>query len=164
MNSDPADARAASRACLGLTRELHQDRATLIRPAVGGSRGYPVWFRTKELARHESGENCTVSIASIHRWQYRVVPYRMTGNSYRNQVVGMDLLLMSLYLVAYPDVTHDQMAAFIYNQGGGLYSRSALSKRMHELNLTRKKASTEAYQGTDDFTPSVAPNVPQAVR
>ena len=115
MNSDPADARAVYRANLGLAREVHQDRATMIRPSACRSRGYPVWFCAKELARHEAGETYTISIATIRRWKNRVILYRMTGNSCRNQVVSVDSLLMPLYLVAYPDVTHDQMATFIYN-------------------------------------------------
>jgi hypothetical protein len=38
------------------------------------------------------------------------------------------------------------MAAFIFNKGGGLYSHEAISKQLKELNITKKKASTEAYQ------------------
>jgi len=38
------------------------------------------------------------------------------------------------------------MAAFIYNEGGDLYSRQAISNRLKDLDVTRKKASTEGYQ------------------
>jgi hypothetical protein len=38
------------------------------------------------------------------------------------------------------------MAAFIFNEGGKLYSHEAISKQLKELNITKKKASSEAYQ------------------
>ena len=38
------------------------------------------------------------------------------------------------------------MATFIYNEGGELYSNQLISKRLSELQITKKRASTEAYQ------------------
>ena len=38
------------------------------------------------------------------------------------------------------------MAAFIFNEGGGLYSRQAISQRLAELDITKKVASTKGYQ------------------
>ena len=48
--------------------------------------------------------------------------------------------------MAWPDATLDEMAVFIYNEGGGLYSRQAISNRLRELDITKKRASTEGYQ------------------
>ena len=38
------------------------------------------------------------------------------------------------------------MAAHIYNEGGGVYSRQQISKHLKELDITKKIASVEAYQ------------------
>jgi hypothetical protein len=38
------------------------------------------------------------------------------------------------------------MAAFIYNKGGDLYSRQTISRRLGEMEITKKRASTEGYQ------------------
>jgi hypothetical protein len=38
------------------------------------------------------------------------------------------------------------MAAFIFNEGGELYSRQAISQQLAELDITKKRASTEGYQ------------------
>ena len=38
------------------------------------------------------------------------------------------------------------MAAFIYNKGGALYSNQQISERLKDLEITKKKASIEAFQ------------------
>jgi hypothetical protein len=48
--------------------------------------------------------------------------------------------------LAWPDATLDEMAAFIYNEGGDLNSHQAISNHLKDLDVTRKKASTEGYQ------------------
>ena len=53
--------------------------------------------------------------------------------------------LMS-FLMGHPDGTLDEMAAHIYNEGGELFSNQLISKRLTELQITKKRASTEAYQ------------------
>ena len=83
---------------------------------------------------------------SLIRWQQRIVPYRSTGGAERQNLFGRDLLLMALWLFIWPCATGDQIGAFIFNQSGAMYSREAISQRMKEMELTRKKASTEAYQ------------------
>jgi hypothetical protein len=74
----------------------------------------------------------------------------MTGNKASETLVGRDQFLMSLFLIIFPDAEADEIALFIYNNGGQIYERFAISKRMQELGLTKKIASTEAYQA---FTP-----------
>ena len=73
-------------------------------------------------------------------------PYHQTGNRPRTTVVGVDLLNLVTYITAWPDATLDEMAAFIYNEGGDLYSRQAISNRLKDLDVTRKKALTKGYQ------------------
>ena len=53
---------------------------------------------------------------------------------------------LAIFLIAHPDGTLDEMAAHIYNEGGDLYSQSVISKRLNELEITKKKASTDAFQ------------------
>ena len=50
MPDDPANARARSHSRLGLSRELQQNRTSLgSDPSIGGTRGYPYWFRIHAL-------------------------------------------------------------------------------------------------------------------
>ena len=74
----------------------------------------------------------------------------MTGNHDRTQLVGLDQLTMVFFLIAYTDASIHEIAANIYNEGGELYSDDVISKRLNELQITKKKASTEAFQA---FTP-----------
>jgi hypothetical protein len=70
----------------------------------------------------------------------------MTGNRPRTVIVGVDLLNLITFITAWPDATHVEMAVFIYNEGGDLYSVQAISKRLTELEVTKKKASIEGFQ------------------
>lgn len=146
MNNDPADTRARARRNVGAPRELGQTRARLPHPSRGGSRGYPVWFRQQQLALHAQGLPTTASGASINRWQTRLEPHRMTGNKQSEALVGLDQFILCIYITTFPEAEADEIAAFIYSNGGGLYSRHAIYKRLNELDITRKVASTEAYQ------------------
>ena len=116
---------------------------------VSGSSGYAgsaVWYRKQQLKRFNAGEATDVSRRSIFRWNLRPEPFRQTGNGPRTSIVGADLLNLVTYLTAWPDTTIDEMAAFIYNKGGDLYSRQTISRRLGELEITKKRASTEGYQ------------------
>ena len=150
MNDDPADARALARRRLQLSRELEQTRQALPHPSIGGARGYPLWFRQEELQRHQTGNPTTASPSSLTRWGIRLEPYRMTGNAERSELVGIDLILLAIVFTIYPQATLDEMAMFIYNEGGGIYERKQISRRLDELCVTSKKSSIEAYQA---FTP-----------
>ena len=69
-----------------------------------------------------------------------------TSNTERTLIVGVDLLSLVTYITAWPDATLDKMAVFIYNEGGDLYSRQRISQQLAELDITKKRASTEGYQ------------------
>jgi hypothetical protein len=69
----------------------------------------------------------------------------MTGNTDSTKLVDVDQLLLVLSIIIYPDTTEDKMATCIYNEGSSLYL-----KRLQELKISQKVASTEAYQA---FTP-----------
>jgi hypothetical protein len=53
---------------------------------------------------------------------------------------------MVVYLVAYPESYGDEVATFIYNETGSVYTRQDIAARLDDLCMTRKVASTEAYQ------------------
>jgi hypothetical protein len=70
----------------------------------------------------------------------------MTGGRERSSIVGVDQLLLCIFLLAHPDADDDEVAVFIVNNGGQLYDRQLISKRKEELDISRKVASIEAYQ------------------
>ena len=150
MNSDPADERADSRHNLQLSRELQITRKSLPHPSGGGTRGYPVWFRRIEIARQRDGLPTVAHPISVGRWIERVLPYRMTGSFAKTYLVGEDLILLGILLIVFPQASQDEMAMFIFSEGGGLYSNPLISKRLKELRVTYKKVSVEA---NDAFSP-----------
>ena len=143
--TDPADLQAHARAQLGLSRQLEQTSRVAPHPCLGGG-GYDAWFREEQLAKAQAGEVVDVSESSLRRWRERLHPYRQTGNKAREQVVGVDMINLVTFLRAWPEATLDEMAVFLYNEGGPLYSKKRLSERLAELEITKKRASTEAYQ------------------
>ena len=118
--TDPADLQAQARAELGFSRLLEQPRRTSPHPRNSGSGGYPQWFREQQLQRFNAGEAIDVSLSSIYRWAVRIEPYRQTGNAERTQILGADLLNLAIYITAWPDATIDEMAVFMYSEGGVL--------------------------------------------
>jgi hypothetical protein len=139
---------------MGLTRELRQTRGGLpSNPSSGGTRGFPaVWFREHALATqnvHGSAsievDNLPCSLRSIQQWSIRSEPFHMTGGIERETVTGMDQLLLCTCIFIYPSATADEVAAFIVNNGGDIYTHQALYERMKHLELKRKEASSEAY-------------------
>jgi hypothetical protein len=138
------DERAISRRNLGVSRELQQNRTGEPDPSNGGSLGYPEWFRMDQLARADAGQDIRVFQRFIVRWRERLQRFRVTGNTQKEVLCGMDQMLLSICLFAYPEAQADEIAMFIYEQGdGGVYSRSQISTRMKELQFSRKAASTE---------------------
>jgi hypothetical protein len=142
---------AQARRDLGLSRELQQVRTASSDPARGGSRGYDDWYRIDQLERHAAGEDVRVSASSVACWRVRLQCHHMTGGCDRLVIVGQDQLLLCLCLFIYPEALQaDEIAMFIYKNGGDVYERSVVSRRLKDLQLTGKCASTEAYQA---FTP-----------
>ena len=145
MNSDPADHRADARHKLQLTRDLQVGRNSLLHPSGGGTRGYPVWFWQLEVNRARDGLPTVAHPISIGRWLERVIPYRMTGNTDKRDLVGEDLILLGILSIVHPQASQDEMAMYIFSEGGSLYSNPLISKRLNELRVTYKKVSVEAY-------------------
>jgi hypothetical protein len=141
---DPANLRAQARAELGLSRQLAQSWRVAPHPRGGGSSDYPVWSREEQLEKW--GEETVASEASLYRWSKCLIPHRCTGNRARTQIVGTDLINLVVLLFTHPNANINEMAAHIYNEGGGMYSSQQISKRLKELAITKKIASVEAYQ------------------
>ena len=144
--ADAADFVAQARREAGLSRQLQVVRRESPHPSRGGSTGFEEWYRDEQLDRRANGEECDASRSSVYRWGLRRERFRRTGNRERNSVVGIDMLNLVCFVIAHPDATLDEIAVHLYNEGGDLYSIQVLSKRLKELRITKKKASTEAYQ------------------
>ena len=143
--------RARKRSKYGLSRELSRERTQHNEnPAVGGARGYPMWYRHYAIERVTNDGFDVIneipgSRASVYRWLDRMNPYQMTGNHERANLVGGDMLLMALAYYIWPDAHLNEVAAFIYNNGGGLYYDQEIQRRKQELGLTRKRSSVESF-------------------
>ena len=147
-----------ARSASSLSRELQQSRTTIAHhPSKGGSTGYPVHQRLQILVYaniHSTKKACKVfdaSRRSLARWRKRLIPFRSTGNKERSTLVGNDQYLLCLCLILFPRSRADQIAAFIYENGGEAYNRYEIYKRSKELNFSRKKASLEANEAYTPF-------------
>ncbi len=52
------------------------------------------------------------------------------------------------FLIAHPDLTQDKLATFVYNEGSMLYLKQRNSKHLNDLEITKNKASIEAFQAS----------------
>ena len=80
-----------------------------------------------------------------------VRPCKKTGNKQPERLRGPDLVYLAMYRVAYPKATIAEVLAFLYrcnlgNVGWSFYSKSQISLAEKAIGLSRKKASTTAYQ------------------
>jgi hypothetical protein len=69
----------------------------------------------------------------------------MTGGTQKEDLTGGDQLILVIGLWIYLNATADQLCTFIVANGGDVYSREVITNRCIELNITRKRASKEAY-------------------
>ena len=74
----------------------------------------------------QAGKAVDVSESSLRRCRERLHPHRQTGNKAREQVVGVDMINLVTFLRAWLEATLDEMAVFLYNEGGPLYSKKRL--------------------------------------
>ena len=56
------------------------------------------------------------------------------------------MINLAMFIIAHPESTVDKMAVHIYNEGGELYLATIVSKRLQELQVTKKMPSTDAFQ------------------
>ena len=145
--------RAKERSRKGLTRELQQTRSTFdADPSLGGARGYALWYRMdvmevqQQQGARAAADNHKCCLATVYNWDKQLLSYEMTGGRQRSQLVGRDLLLLMICIFIFPTATADEIAAFIVNNGGGVYERRTISSRLKDMDITRKIGSTRAFQ------------------
>jgi hypothetical protein len=117
--TDPVDLQAHAHAHLGLSRQLEQMRCETPHSSLGG-RGHDTWFCWEQLAKAAAGEDVKVSVSSIRRWRERLEPYCPTGNKAGEMIMGVDLINLITFLRAWPEAQLEEMAVFLYNEGGPL--------------------------------------------
>ena len=123
-------------------------------PKRGGARGYPPWFRDKMLHLHSIG----VAIPkeqrrSVRRWKnQRKEPYEMTGNKATRGMDGHHRFLLAIFKKIYPQASRGECAVYIacHSNDNAVFTDSEISSAVKDMDMTRKKASTTAYQA---FTP-----------
>ena len=146
MNNS-VDELARQRRKIGMPRELETERDRTPRPWLGGTRGYDVHWREEQVLHASVGLPVRGCRQTIWNWNQRMDPYRMTGNKENTTLVGIHQILLLIFLMAYPESCIREMRAFIANASDGrVFSCGQVSCRLAELDITRKRASTEAYQ------------------
>jgi hypothetical protein len=73
-------------------------------------------------------------------------PYRRTGNNFAEVLRGRSLYYVALFRLLYPKINQNEMNVFLYYCTGRFYESSQISRAEDRLGLTRKVASTTAYQ------------------
>ena len=86
------------------------------------------WYRDEQLDKQANGEETDASRASLCQWSACREQFCLTGNTGRSSVVGVDIINLVVFIIAFPDATHDETAVHICNEGGGLYSNAVLSR------------------------------------
>ena len=122
-------------------------------PSRGGSRGYPVWYRSRMIKMWEMGQDVPEGLTrSIRRWKKRLIPYEITGNKATQGLPGHHRFLPTIFNKIYPQASNDQCAVFIacHSHDNAVFTGREISKALVDMDMTRKRASTTAYQA---FTP-----------
>ena len=97
------------------------------------------------------------SVSTVRRWiqlEERLghyCPCRRNGTVTASTLHVHDLVLLSLYRVAFPKACHSKINAFLFRANFGdptwnFYSHSQLSKAESILDLANKRSSTTAFQ------------------
>jgi hypothetical protein len=87
---------------------------------------------------------------SLYGWFNCPHPHHQTGGPTHTTIVGVDMIHLVTFIIAHSDTTQDDIAAFIYNEGDALYSKQQISKYLDNLKITKKKASIEAFQASNE--------------
>ena len=66
-----------------------------------------MWYRLSQLHKWHLGLQTDVSNSSLKRWREDVNPKRQTGNKSAATIVAMEHLLLAIFLLAYPEATHN---------------------------------------------------------
>ena len=112
---------------------------------VLGTTGYIAWYCKEQLTKRQNNEPVEVLEASISSWKRCLNAHCRAGNCDHTKLVRIGIINLVIFIIAHPDDLLDEMAVFIYNEGGLIYGQPAISQPLKELGITKKKASTEVY-------------------
>ena len=105
------------------------------------------------LEMGEMGEDAPGGLIHIiWRWKKCLIPYKMTGNKTTQGMPGHHRFLLAIFRGIYPQASDDQCAVFIacHSRDNAVFTERDMSKALEDMEMTRKRASTIAYQA---FTP-----------
>ena len=77
-----------------------------------------MFSRISDQDRRANGLPTIACRRSLRRWNRQLLPKRQTGNKPRSQIVGVDMVNLVTFIIAYPDSMLQEMAVHIYNSGG----------------------------------------------
>lgn len=119
-------------------------------PSRGGTEGYPLSHRLLLIDLYQSGLPFPEkNRRSIQRWiKFGSDPKKKTGNKGSTSMLGEHLFFLALFKRIYPQATNPQCAVFIacYSDDSRVFTNTEITQGLRKLNMTRKKASTTAYQ------------------
>jgi hypothetical protein len=134
---------------LGIPRQLQQSNPTAVDPSHGGSVGYDHNFRLFQIQLYNQNLPTKASVKSIKKWIAEGVEGKVpTGNRQTQQLTGEYQALLLRYREVYPRAQADEVRAYIAEHATvpRIFSRGDISLVEKRIGLTRKKASTTAYQ------------------
>mmetsp|Transcript_21310 Transcript_21310/g.46250 ORF Transcript_21310/g.46250 Transcript_21310/m.46250 type:complete len:251 (+) Transcript_21310:345-1097(+) len=140
----------------GMSKSIRVERegiAEAPHPRRGGSRGYPHSERIRMLDMWKKGMPVPKDmLSSIRRWAKRPVPFEMTGGVKSSSMTGHHRFLLAIFKKIYPQASRKECAAFVavHSVNNQVFTDMDISRALKDMNMTRKKASTTAYQA---FTP-----------
>jgi len=145
---------------LGISRDEGVERSGASKrrdPSRGGSRGYDEYYRRRILDMKKDGvpipKAFDVSRSSKYRWKKNGIPRKkMTGNKRRQGMPGHHRLLLACFKKVFPHASAAQCAVYIaiHSDDNQVFTDQQISKALKDMKLTRKVASTTAYQAFTD--------------
>ena len=141
----------------GIPRERQVQRhgvADAPHPSRGGSRGYPTSERQRLLDLWKKDEALVPQsmLSSLKRWDERLYPHEMTGGKATTAMRGHHRFLLAFFKKFYPQARASHCSVFIalHSSDNRVFTDNEISKALSDMGMTRKRASTTAYQA---FTP-----------
>ena len=133
----------------GMPREVAIRRRLDSHPSSGGSRGYSVEFRQREMELVDQGIKPAASWASIYRWKIRLQPHVMTGNRGQSKMSALDMYQLVMYRMVYPNAQADEIRRFLFQNNPInpiIYSRKDITEAEKLQDMRRLRTSTTANQ------------------
>lgn len=154
-SEDDINKRAEFRTKIGAEREEGIIDPTALRPHPSrGGRTYSTEMKIAMIQYYDNGMPFPQQLErSIQRWKKDgVIPKKRTGNKKKTLIEGEHLFILSVYKKIFPHAKATECALFIciHSTDGRVFTNKQINTALNILDMTRKKASTTAYQA---FTP-----------